>query len=178
MWYWKEHCYAVRKCETTLHCQGAVSWGIRKLMDLFLWTSICLEIMSLMLIPLPLPPKEENRTWTLKAELEFQGSVSSFWRIFYIDGRQFLWNVLPPSLLLWSNSNWSNSPCDWYMCVPEILVEYIVMCSCVLVYWSADIFKVWYVCFVEMVRDVCTVVTSWLVSRYIPQERCCSVGWT
>jgi hypothetical protein len=49
-------------------------------------------------IPLPLPTKEENRTQTLKAELEFQGSMSSFWWIlkleagFYtLTGENFWW---------------------------------------------------------------------------------------
>lgn len=64
-------------------------------MDLFLWSNICLEIISLMYIPLP--SKDENRTKTLKVELKFQGFICSFWRILYIHGRKFLWNVLPPS---------------------------------------------------------------------------------
>jgi hypothetical protein len=142
---------------------------------LFLWTKICLEVMCSNAYPSAPPPREENRTQTLKAE--FQGSVSSFWRILYIDRRTFLF--LPLLYLeqqqlkqqrTWlvhvSTRNSSGVHCNVFMCLNLLKCKYI------------RIFKVWCVCFLEMVRDICTVVTSRPVSCYIPQERCCSVGWT
>jgi hypothetical protein len=56
-------------------------------------------------------------------------------------------------------------------CVTELVF------SCIFLVYRHKCFKVYYVCFIEMVRDVRTVVTSWLISCYIPQERCCSLGW-
>lgn len=65
----------------------------------------------------------------------------------------------------------------WYLnvedndCVTELVLSHIFLVC------KHKYFEVCYVCFIEMVRDICTVVTSWLISCYIPQEGCCSLGW-
>ena len=81
--------------------------------------------------------------------------------------------------LVWNLNLLAGQPKNdtWYLnfedsdCITELMFSHIFLA------YKHKCFKVYYVCFIEVVRDICTLVTSLLISCYIPQERCCSLGW-